>query len=236
MFKFAAITLLLTGALSAGALMPVPSVNIMIGGGSVVLEDPTVTPLPGDAQAWTWATFSDGETWEVSSMFFSFKQDPFVDYGIAVKNFSGAPLMFTFVFLAGYGGGPYTLLDSSHSSSVTDGGNGLVVVTPGMKADIHTPELDGTDFLAAAIGMGCAPAGAPGFSAACEAGNSMGHAIASAVAGTLAVTVSFTLSPGDIYTANGRVEIYNNPIPEPSTYAMAVAGIGLLFVVRRFRG
>jgi hypothetical protein len=215
------------------------SIDIMVGSGTVTPTPSKVTELPDGSQLFEFDEISDNETFEISSLFVSFKEDPFVDYGFAVKNFAGAPLSFLFVFTTPYVGGPYSLLDSSHSSSVTDSSptDGTVTVTTDKKASIHTPAIDGVDIVGGALGVGCAPAGAKGFSAVCEApAGVVGFPVATLAAGTLSITVSFTLSPGDIYTANGRTEIYNGAvIPEPSTYAMAIGGLGLLLVARRFR-
>jgi hypothetical protein len=234
--KLTLCSVILVASLMGGTMGP--SVEIMIGTAPVVLATPTPIDLPDGGQAWIYDPFNNDINAEISSLIFSFKEDPYVDYAIAVKNFGAVPLSFSFTFLTPYAGGPYFLLDSSHSSSVTDSSptDGAVTVALDKKGGIHTPNLDGVDILGGALGVGCAPVGAKGFSAACEApAGVVGLPVATLAAGTLSVTVNFTLSPGDIYTANGRVEIYNNPIPEPSTYAMAIGGLGLLLAVRRFR-
>jgi len=230
MFRFIGVLVMFAAAMSAASL------EIKVGEATVLPSITTEVKLPDGSVAIVYAPLTDNETFEISSLFASFKEDPFIDYGFAVKNFTGAPLSFLFVFSTPYMGGPYSVLSSSHSSSVTDGGNGTVTVATDTKAAIHTPSLDAADVLGGALGVGCMPAGAPGFSAGCEApAGVVGLPIVSLAAGTLAITVSFTLSPGDIYTGNGRVEIGNAVIPEPGTYALALAGFGALFLVHRRR-
>ncbi|MDX2181261.1 MAG: PEP-CTERM sorting domain-containing protein [Bryobacteraceae bacterium] len=238
MFKKLSIFLVIALATTLSAATMGPAVELTVGGTPVALSTPEPIKLEDGGQAWVYDPFNNDINFEVSSLIFSFKEDPYVDYAIAVKNFGAVPLSFSFTFLTPYAGGPYFLLDSSHSSSVTDSSptNGAVTVALDKKGSIHTPNLDGVDILGGALGAGCAPVGAKGFSAGCEApAGVVGLPVATLAAGTLSVTVNFTLSPGDIYTANGRVEIYNNPIPEPSTYAMAIGGLGLLLAFRRLR-
>jgi hypothetical protein len=160
----------------------------------------------------------------------TFNPDPFFDYAFGVTNSSAAPLTFTFTFTGPYVGGPYTLMTSSHASSVTAVGG--ATVGTGVNPFIHTPLLDGTPIGALALGDGCVIAGTGSFP--CDAsGPSVGTAVASAASGIFGVALSWTLSPGDSYSLNGRVELSN--VPEPGTLALLLAGFILLFGMARRR-
>ncbi|MBM3726033.1 MAG: PEP-CTERM sorting domain-containing protein [Acidobacteria bacterium] len=161
--------------------------------------------------------------------------DPWVEYALGVKNITGGPLAFMFVFSTPFVGGPYGSLQSSYSSSVTDGSptNGSITVTPGA-AFIHTPKVDGTAHgeLDAA---GCALAGAPGFSGTCFALSDIIVWIPTTGAfGTLSIELKFILSPGDLISVNGRAEIF--PVPEPVSTALVGAGLMVVALAsRRFQ-
>jgi hypothetical protein len=155
--------------------------------------------------------------------------DPFIAYGIAVTNLSAVPLTFNFSFSSPYLGGPYNSLESSHSSSVTDSGSrpdGSITVSPVLPlTNIHNPHIDGVPVTAANLGAGCALAGAPGFSASCNTNPLVAVPVSTFATGFFDVTVGFTLSPNDIYTANGRVELKNTAVQESGTFTLL--GLGL---------
>ena len=164
--------------------------------------------------------------------------DPFIGYGVAVTNFTGAPLGFLFAFFSPYLGGPYNTLDSSHSSSVTDSGaqpNDSVVVTPtDASGFVHVPHIDGGTVPAANIGVGCTvnPPGPAGGSDACELNSFLSVPVATLPAGFFDVFVGFTLSANDIWSGNGRVEL-RNEVPEPVSLALVGLGLGAVVLIRR---
>jgi hypothetical protein len=216
------------GAMANAATMVIPPpVQIQIDGR--IIEVPDVKPdVQKDVLVYNWGNLLGNLG--ISNMTVAQKWDPFVAYGVAVSNFTAVPISFTFIFSTPYVGGPYTLLSSSHSSSVTDSGSkpdgSIMVGTQAGYTHIHLPILDGIGVAGGNRGDGCALLGTPGFSDACDNSSTPNVAVLSAASGILSVELRFVLSPGDIYTANGRVELLDRVVPEPATYAMA--GVALL--------
>jgi hypothetical protein len=160
--------------------------------------------------------------------------DPFVLYSFGVINFTGAPLTFDFLFLSPYVLGPYDTMGSSHSSSVTDGDlSASITVTPFLPAThIHRPQIDGSDILAANQGVGCSPPTGPGGSPDCESFPNVLVPVSTLVAGSFGVRVAFTLSAGDLYSTNGRVDL-QTAVPEPGS--LTLLGLGLMALARFHR-
>ena len=168
-----------------------------------------------------------------------FDADPFVEYSLAVKSFLDAPLTFSFTFTTPFIDGPWGVLQSSHSSSATDGKtsqsplNGSVTV--GLAAGqsfVHVPLIDGADVAAGGISTGCALSGPNGFSDGCAGFSNVVTGVSPTDAtGTLGARVAFELSKTDLYSANGRVELL--PIPEPGTLLLVGAGALSLALARR---
>ncbi len=159
--------------------------------------------------------------------------DPFVEYSFGIKNFVGSTANYVFSFLSPYIAGPYTQLQSSHASTITDGApvNGGVVVNSFGGGWIHRPEIDG---IAAPgnFGGGCSGVGPAGFSTTCNPFDTGFFGVATAGSGTFGVKVGFSLSGGDLYSTSGRVEL--SEVPEPGTLALLLAGLtGILAIGRR---
>jgi hypothetical protein len=165
--------------------------------------------------------------------------DPFIDYAIAVKNDTAAPLPYDFTYIQPFVGGPYSTLFTSHSGSVTDSSNafvgtdGSVTVSVAMGSVVHQPTLNGA--LVDGLNTGCVVTMAPGGSGNCPAnGLSATVPVSTGPTGELDVEVHFTLSAGDIYTLNGRVELFPAQVPEPATLLL-IGGGALALALRRRR-
>jgi hypothetical protein len=160
--------------------------------------------------------------------------DPFVEYSFGIKNFAGSTADYVFSFLSPYVAGPYTQLQSSHASTVTDGApaNGSVVVNSFGGGWVHRPEIDGSP-APGSFGGGCSAAGPSGFSVACNPFDTGFFGVSTAASGTFGVKVGFSLSGGDLYSTAGRVEL--SQIPEPGTWALLLAGLGSILAIGRRR-
>jgi hypothetical protein len=164
--------------------------------------------------------------------------DPFIGYGVAVTNFTAAPMGFLFAFFSPYLGGPYNTLDSSHSSSVTDSGpspDDNVTVTPtDASARVHVPHIDGVGVAGANLGLGCTvnPPGPFGGSDACDISSFVSVPVSTAASGFFDVFVGISLSAHDIWSGNGRVELRND-VPEPVSLGLLGLGLGAVVLIRR---
>ena len=168
--------------------------------------------------------------------------DPFIGYGVAATNFPSGALDFLFTFASPYVLGPYTVLDSSHSRSVTDGGGGAkhdwVVVSPiAQGTAIHQSSIDGVPITAANLGVLCIvnPPGRGGGSDACFARSFVSVPVWTAVDGKFDLLVKFRLLANDTYTGNGRIELKNAVPDASSTALLMLLGFATLVAARRWR-
>jgi hypothetical protein len=211
-----------------------PVVGLLVNGEQVALTlDLTQDP---EKAGHYFGTFSGGvaDQWQIQSGSLEFNADPVVSYSFGVINFSNSPTAFAFTFLSPYVGGAYGSLQSSHSSSVTDGTpkDGAVTVnTVAPKSFVHTPQVDGGDIAAAALSNGCALTGSAGFSGTCFGASNVTVPVTTALAGTFGTTVTFSLSARDQLSTTGTVELAN--VPEPQSALLLMAGFaafaGVLF-------
>jgi hypothetical protein len=230
---FAAVALAVCCASSASAAVTqLPAVQLTVNGAAVALD----AHLTFNETFGVWLSDFQlaGNGWSITNGHASFVPDPFLDYGFSVKNVSLAAETFTFTFSVPFTDGPYNVLDSSHTSGVTDGrpnATGTVTITPGGGFSfVHNPQVDGVLIAGSAISTGCAPTGTPGFSTSCQGGSFSTVTFGpTGAAGTLGVIVSFVVSPGDIYNASGQVSL--SAVPEPGTGLALFAGMAFLFGV-----
>jgi hypothetical protein len=168
--------------------------------------------------------------------------DPVIDYAIAFQNFLDTPLFFDYSVTQPFVGGPYTALFTSHSGSVTESGspNATVVVQAPAEGFVHQPFVNSTNV--DGLNPGCMVATGVGGSGNCPQSPpfSTSVPIATGETGTFGVEVSFTLSPGDIYTLNGRVELLPTQVPgqvpEPATLLLLAGAGTLAYALRRRSG
>ncbi len=232
---FAAVALVVCCASSASAAVTqLPAVQLTVNGDAVQFDP----HLSFDDTFGVWLSDFQlaGNGWSITNGHASFVPDPFLDYGFSVKNLSLAAQTFTFTFSVPFSDGPYNVLDSSHTSGVTDGRpnpTGTVTITPGSGFTfIHNPQVDGAFVTGSEISTGCALTGTPGFSTSCQGGSFSSVTFGpTGAAGTLSVIVSFVVSPQDIYNASGQVSLSAVAVPEPGTALALGAGMAFLFGV-----
>ncbi len=201
------------------SLLGLPS--IQSGSNSYTL--PTAVTVPGVAT--------------ISFLGWSSFDDPFINYFMGVQNLTTTAQTYSFAFTNPYLGGPYTILHDSFTDSFTDGNqSGTVTIgIPSGSTSIAQPFIDGVN--RDGQGVGCTVTSSPGFSGSCNSGSNLASfPISTYASGTFGVAVNFTLSPGDIYTFNGHVDLANSAVPEPATYTFMFAAFGLMsFVAFRRR-
>jgi hypothetical protein len=203
-------------------------IEIFVDGGLVerVVETPN-----GDAGVGLTVAL-EGEDFRIIGGLFA-HHDPFITYQISAVNFTAAPMAFLFAFFSPYEDGPFDTLDSSHASTVTDGGlnpNGSVTVVPlDASGFVHVPQVDGAAVPAANLGDGCSvqPLG-PDHPCDLTSSITVGIGAPPPPPNFFAVFVGVNLSPDDTWTASGRIEIRND-VPEP--VSLALVGLGFCAVV-----
>jgi len=250
-FLFAAVAVLSTTAAYGAALtctpigvgtLEAPQVSVRIGDFdcSNVLtfsgEKPVLVSLPGPIGE---NAITVPDVFSLRSFSAVINSDPFINYAFAIANLTAAPQDVTVVFSSPFTGGPYGSLASSHQLGVTDGdGNGSVSVQPiAGQSFIHQPFVDGADV--DGLNPGCTLSPGAGGSASCYASGAPTFVgISTGATGTFGVRIQFTLSPGDLISTSGRVELFPSGVPlgntpEPATLGTLGAGLAALVVWRR---
>jgi len=171
--------------------------------------------------------------WQITEFSGSFNPDPVVTNSFSVVNLLPETQSFTISVstVTGSIGAPTTLTGGSAQGGVTDvNGDGATLSTSGAGSAFYTSLVDGTDF----VGLYAAPSSVN--AAALLSGNlapleDFGTPIPSlpapAVANSIGLRFRFDLSPLDRATGSGVFMV--EPVPEPSSIALAVVGfVGLV--------
>lgn len=164
------------------------------------------------------------------------RADVILSFSFAAVNFGENPQLFTFNFALPFSTGPFNTLSSEFSTTVTDlDDSGAAAVAPADASGFMlVPDIDGTNVLAAALGTGCAPIGAPGFSTACDPFSTASAVVFTLANGVLGATVSFFLSGGDSMIGSGQVTLSNTVVaPEPGSLLLFGLGAGAVAARRR---
>jgi len=174
---------------------------------------------------------------EITSLTVDFNQDPFIDYGLVVKDF-GAPSIFAFSFATPIvpTANPASV-SASYSAAFTDSDGAFKVDPVGLDGDgdgideIQSFSVFDGSLKNAGVDLGAAYVGGAGSgNPPNEAAGPIAAPLGGAFTG-LELDVDFQLTGGgDIYSATGRGEINATPrVPEPgSTLSLlGMAGIGL---------
>jgi hypothetical protein len=165
------------------------------------------------------------------------RADVILDFTFDATNDQENAQLFTYDFVLPFATGPYDTLSSQFSTTVTDLDNtGAAGVFPADASGfMMVPSIDATQILAAALGAGCTPLGAPGFTATCDPSSTASVAVVTLASGVLGASVSFFLSGGDSITGQGQVRLSNAaPVAEPVSMVLVGLGIGVVAARRRF--
>ena len=199
---------------------------MQVGDGSVRLTD-----TAGDVSFWEvaggTAVLGDGSV-IVNPFSISYDPDPFVTWGVSVKNNTAADVTFNFTFTVPYVSGPWGAVNSEFTANVTNEGVGAKLSNMS-----HESWVDGATVLTVAP-ADCVDPGIGGcgvFTGATLLG------APTALSGTLTSRMIFTIGARDSATLNGMTELTLAPaIPEPETYALMLLGLAAVSLVSRRRG
>jgi len=163
------------------------------------------------------------------------RADALLTFNFFGLNLTDETQLFTLTFNNTYSGGPYNRLASQFSTTVTDGGDGIVAVDPAAASGfIMVPFIDLATVGAASLGAGCTVVGLPGFAdATCDPLSSVSVAVSTLTGGALGATISFLLSAGDSISGEGRLELTNVQVPEPVNALLLGLGVSIAAIRRR---
>src|SRR4051794_40775905 len=153
-----------------------------------------------DEGVWSSGLVASGDGWSLTGDIFFGElagEKAFIDYSMHAIG-AGDITSFTVNLNLPFVHGPYTALNSSHSSDITDGGAAqlaTVAVSPSEFSFIHTALLDNAIVVGAEISKGCGKSGVAGFNLPCQLpATPLSLPVSPGHDGNLGVALSFTVS------------------------------------------
>ena len=177
-----------------------------------------------------------GEDWSLDDLSVSGNVDPFTSLNFAVTNNAAVTMLFTVsVTLPIVPVGPLTLHGGSTGGTLTDANNnGIATVATPAGIPYYRGQIDGATVLSIypdPYSLSVPFAGATVNVPALNPGLPGPTILSGPALATIGIINQFTLTPGDQFSGNSFFVV--EPVPEPSTIALAALGLVMLALRRR---